>query len=140
METLVKTLHEGNHSLVVGIGDKICTYDGRGVSDLYRLSHDSAAPLHRARIADKVVGKGAAALMAWAGVGEVHADVISRPALDLLQNSGIMVAYATLVPHIINRAGTGMCPLETRCLPCTTIEECIGQIEVFVEEMKKQKR
>ena len=140
MKTLVNILHEGNHSLVVG-GDTVSTYDGRGVSDLYMLSHEKPALLRGTAIADKVVGKGAAALMVWAGVGEVYADVISRPALDLLKDNGIQVAYATLVPHIINRAGTGMCPLETRCMPCSTLEECIEQIEAFVREMnEKQNR
>ena len=138
MEYLIRALHTGNHSLVVG-GNTVRMYDGRGVSDLYRLSHESPVLLQGARIADKVVGKGAAALMVWAGVGEVYADVISCPALDLLENNGIPVTYATLVPHIVNRTGTGMCPLETRCLPCATVEECLVQIETFIEEMKQKK-
>ena len=137
MEELVNILHTGNRSLVVG-GEKVYTYDGRGVSDLFRLSHESPALLRGSRIADKVVGKGAAALMAWTGVGEVYADVISRPALGLLRDNGIPTTYAKLVPHIINRTGTGMCPLETRCLSCATVEECIGQIETFIEEMKQK--
>lgn len=137
MDTLVDILHEGHHSLVVG-GSTVSKYDGRGVADLYRLSHDNPALLHGASIADKVVGKGAAALMVWAKVGEVYADVVSSPALDLLENNGIPVTYATLVPHIVNRTGTGMCPLETRCLPCATVEECLVQIETFIEEMKQK--
>lgn len=137
MEELINILHTGNHSLVVG-GEAIHTYDGRGVSDLFRLSHDSPSPLRGSLIADKVVGKGAAALMAWAGVGKVYADVISRPALDLLQDNAIPTTYTKLVPHIINHAGTGMCPLETRCIACRTVEECLEQIRLFMEEMQKQ--
>ena len=137
MEELINILRTGNHSLVVG-GEIIHTYDGRGVSDLFRLSHESTSLLRDSRIADKVVGKGAAALMAWSGVGEVYADVISRPALSLLRDNGIPTTYTKLVPHIVNRTGTGMCPLETRCLPCATVEECLVQIETFIEEMKQK--
>lgn len=137
MEELINILHAGNHSLVVG-GETIHTYDGRGISDLFRLSHDSPSPLRGSRIADKVVGKGAAALMAWAGVSEVYADVISRPALELLDRYGIRTTYGTLATRIINRSGTGMCPLETRCIACRTVEECLEQIRLFMEEMQKQ--
>lgn len=59
---------------------------------------------------NKVVGKAAAALMIVAGVSELHADVISRPALDLLAGSGVKVGYAEEVPHVINRSGTGLVP------------------------------
>mgnify|MGYP000090273734 FL=1 len=39
-------------------------------------------------------------------VGELHADVVSRPALDLFADSGVRVSYGTAVPHIINRTKT----------------------------------
>ena len=135
MNDSTSILHDGNHSLVVANGI-IHTFDGRGVSDLLRLLTEDVNLLHGASVADKVVGKAAAALMALAKVGDVYADVISIPALDLLKANGVKTAYGQVVPHIINRTGTGLCPLETRCMPCTTPEECIGQIQTFVKEMK----
>ena len=36
----------------------------------------------------------------------LHTDVVSRPALELLQSAGIDTAYDRLVPHIVNRAET----------------------------------
>ena len=81
MEDLICLLHEGSHSLVVANGD-VCTFDGRGVSDLYDLFKEDSGFLKGASLADKIVGKAAAALMALAEVREVYADVVSRPALD----------------------------------------------------------
>ena len=98
MEKLIRLLHEGNYSLVVAHGE-IRTFSGRGVSDLYALSGEDPGFLRGASVADKVVGKAAAALMIVAGVSELHADVISRPALDLLAGSGVKVGYAEEVPH-----------------------------------------
>ena len=49
---------------------------------------------------------------AWRGVQHVHADVMSEPALALLKAHGIKAEYGQLVDHIINRAGTGWCPME----------------------------
>lgn len=132
MENLRRLLHEGEHSLVVANGD-VCTFDGRGVADLYGLLRKSPEFLCGASIADKVVGKAAAALMILAKVKEVHADVISRPALDLFDKTGVRMTYGTEVPYIINRTKTGWCPLETRCRDCRTPQDCLGQIEEFMK-------
>ena len=135
MKDLINILHEGGHSLVVANGD-IRTFDGRGVSDLYRLLEEDSGFLYGAAVADKVVGKAAAAMMVLAKVKEVYADVVSQPALDLLESNRIRITYENIVPYIINRTGTDLCPLETRCLPCMTSQECFVQIRAFMEEMK----
>ena len=129
MEKLIRLLHKGNYSLVVAHGE-IRTFSGRGVSDLYALSGEDPGFLRGASVADKVVGKAAAALMIVAGV--------SRPALDLLAGSGVKVGYAEEVPHVINRSGTGWCPLETRCHDLRTPEECVAQIRDFMNAMNNR--
>ena len=132
---LIGVLHDGGHSLVVANGE-VRTFDGRGVSDLYRLLENDSEFLNGASVADKVVGKAAASLMVLAKIREAYAEVVSQPALDLLRSSGISVIYEKVVPYIINRAGTGLCPLETRCIKCMTPEECFVVIRAFMEEMK----
>lgn len=136
MEDIVRTLEVGNHSLVVS-KETIRTFDGRGVSDLHRLLYEEPEALEGATVADKVVGKGAAALMAAAHVGAVYAEVISRPALNLLEEAGISTNFGQLADGIMNRAGTGPCPLEARCMNCLTPEECLPEIESFIREMKQ---
>lgn len=135
MTELAEMLRSGSHSLVVA-KTEARAYDGRGVSDLFRLLNEEPEELHGAQLADKVVGKGAAALMAVAKAKEVYAEVISQPALDMLVAAGIKTTYGLLVAHIINRAATGMCPLEKRCMACRTAEECIPEIAAFIKEMK----
>ena len=137
MEDLILTLHNGDHSLAIRNGG-VRTFDGRGVTDLHMLLHEEPKLLRGAQIADKVVGKGAAALMALGNVEEVYADVISQPALDLLTKSGIKISYGKVVPNIINRTGTGFCPVETRCMSCKTPEECLVEIDAFIAEMKRR--
>ena len=63
--------------------------------------------------ADKVVGKAAALLYCLLQVQEVYAPVISKPALEVLENHGIRVYYQVCTPAIQNRAGNGLCPMET---------------------------
>lgn len=138
IDQLVEILHRGNHSLVIDNGT-IHTYEGRGVSDLYHIYTSEPQILKDTSLADKVVGKGAAALMVLGGVKQIHADVISRPALTLLESCGITVTYSKLVDNIINRMGTGICPVETLCLDCTTAEECFPKITQFLAKNKQLK-
>ena len=89
-------------------------------------------------IADKVVGKGAAALMVLGGVEGLFADVVSRPALELLAGAGIAVEYTVVVPNIVNRAGTGTCPVEQLCAGAASAAECLPLIEGFMQKMKER--
>ena len=162
MDELIDLLHNGRHSLVVrSLGvthgaeatsganvahdahmacPKFLTFDGRGVQDLYRLLSKNPEVLNGASVADKVVGKGAAALMILGKVQEVFADLISTPAITLLREAGVSVRFNQEVPYIINRQGSGPCPVEALCQPCTTAEECWPKIEGFVDKTSNRRR
>ena len=104
---LIDLLHVEACSCVIRNGDVTRIFRERGVKDLYRLLEEEPELLDGAFVADKVVGKGAAALMILGGVGELHADVISRPARRLLAASPVHVSYTLEVPYIVNRTRTG---------------------------------
>lgn len=107
-------------------------YERRGIADLHTLLHTHPEILHRCVIADKVVGKGAAALMVAGGVAEVFSEVMSRPAAKLLEEHGIRYGCDTLVDNIINRTQTRLCPVESICCELHTIGEMIESIDSFV--------
>lgn len=138
MEELARILEEGHHSLVIRNG-AIRTFDGHGVSDLYRLLHEEPEILDGAMVADKIVGKGAAALMYAAHVSAVYADVISLPALELLDKAGIRTTCRLAVDGIVNHTGTGPCPLEALCMDCRTPEECLPRIDSFIAEIRQKR-
>ena len=125
-------------SCVVRNGDTIRIFRERGVADLFRLQHEEPQLLRGAFIADKVVGKGAAALMVLGGVEGLFADVVSRAALDLFAAAGKAVAYTVAVPHIINRADDGICPVERLCAEAQTAGECLPLIEGFIRKMQER--
>ena len=132
LDTLVKRLHEGGCTLVVAQGDDVRLFTRRGVADLMDLTDNDPAFLHGALVADKVVGKGAAALLVKGGVTALHTDLISRPALDLLRRTGIDVTYDILTDHIVNRDGTDWCPVERLCCPLDNIDEMVDAIRAFI--------
>ncbi|MDE7408168.1 MAG: DUF1893 domain-containing protein [Muribaculaceae bacterium] len=137
-DEVIEHLHRGGYSCVImGAGGEVTVCHERGVKDLFRLLTESPETLSGAMVADKVVGKGAAALMIVGGVAELYTDVISNSALDMLERYGVKVGYGKCVPNIINRAGTDICPVEKLCSSCVTADECIPLISKFISEINK---
>lgn len=62
-KNLMDILHSGRYSLIIN-NKELHAYTGRGISDLYKIYNQDKELLHGASVADKIVGKGAAALMA----------------------------------------------------------------------------
>lgn len=139
MEELISLLHSGGYSCVIANGEKIRTFTQRGVADLYDLLTQEPEFLKGASIADKVVGKGAAALMILGGISELHTDIISTKALDLLKESDVKVEFEQEVPFIWNRDHTGFCPVETLCSEVKSVEEMLPLICDFIEKMRSKK-
>ena len=135
-ENLIDLLHAEGCSCVIRKGDEARLFRRRGVIDLFELYENDPAFMRGARLADKVIGKGAAAVVVLGGMTEVYADVISTPALDILRQAGIPVSFGQEVPCIINRRGDGRCPLETACDGLRTPEEMLPVIREFVTTLK----
>ncbi|MCM1355997.1 MAG: DUF1893 domain-containing protein [Staphylococcus sp.] len=132
-------LHEGDCScVIVSAGGVTTVCHERGVKDLYRLLTTYPSLLDGAFIADKVVGKGAAAIMVAGKVAGLFTDVVSEPALHLLEAAGVPVSYGRRVANIINRRGDGPCPVESLCRDCLTAEECLPIIGNFLENISKK--
>lgn len=105
-------LESGGHTCVLCKDDALLTDDRRGIRPLLEL-YRSGRNLRGFSAADKVVGKAAAFLYLLMGIHAVHAWVISTPAKKVLADGGITVSYGSEVSAIQNRAGTGLCPMET---------------------------
>lgn len=138
MKELIDMLHAGGYSCVIANGDRIRTFTQRGVADLYDLLVQEPEFLHGASVADKVIGKAAASLMVLGGVREVYTRTISRPALQMLQEAGVMVTCDEIVDHIINRDRTGWCPLEQASRDLHSAKEIFPVIEKFIANLRKK--
>lgn len=125
-EALLNILNANEQSLVILNNDSLSYYNGRGVSDLLALLTDEPDRLKGAVVADKMVGRAAAVLMASAGVSEVHTNIISTPALAMLRESGIPVFYSEEVPQILNRDRSGQCPIDALLNDADNVDECVA--------------
>ncbi|MGL4853577.1 MAG: DUF1893 domain-containing protein [Phocaeicola sp.] len=135
MEKLIEKLRKGNYSCVVENGERVQTFTRRGVIDLYELLNQQPEWLKGARLADKIVGKAAAALMILGGVKVVHAELISIPAIELLQANRVEITFAKSVPYIINRSGDGWCPMEQLALNVHSPQEIYPLVDSFLQRV-----
>lgn len=113
MEHLKNMLNNPKIKGVVRSADgEIVEFYSPGVKDIYCLVATRRHVLDGACVADRVIGRGAALLLAMGHVSQVFARLISEQAVQVLQAAGIAVYYDAVVPNIINRDGTDICPVE----------------------------
>lgn len=136
MSSLKDELKNGGWSCVVGNGTDMRTFSRRGVADLYDILHTEPELLHGAYIADKAVGKGAAALMILGKVSRLYTHIISTPALCLLRKAGVLIDFDIETDYIINRDGTGRCPVETLCDGFSEPEDMLPLISDFLAKIR----
>ncbi|MFR9650085.1 MAG: DUF1893 domain-containing protein [Rikenellaceae bacterium] len=136
MSELLTLLDKGGYSAVVESGGELRYFTQRGVADLYHLYINEPYALQGARVADKVVGKGAAALMVAGGVKSLSTHTISRGGYELLTSHGVEVECGEMVDHIINRSGDGWCPVESLCRETDDVETIIEKIKKIIEKQK----
>lgn len=122
-------LNLNGHTLSLCKGEKRITSDKRGISPMVDLLCGNVS-LSGWSAADLVVGKAAALLFVYAKVKEVYGKVLSEEAEKVLKKHNIPYTYETLAPHIINRSGNDICPME----------KLVGDVEdpaVALEILKK---
>ncbi len=138
LSELVATLHRSGCSLVMmDTAGRVRQFSKKGVRDLEDLLDHEPDSLRRATIADKVVGKAAAGMMAFGGVSEVYADVLSARAVPMLKRYGIVYSYGQLVDHIVIADGDTRCHLEEIVAQADTAEEVVGLLRRHFLEMRQ---
>lgn len=132
-----KNLLSGNKTCALVCGKTELTSESMGISPMMNFLAEKM-DLKGFSVADRIVGKAAAYLFLYAGIVEVFAKVISQPALQLLKENGVRVEYETLTENIINRAGTGLCPMEQAVLSVTTPDEAYEKLKIKFAEISKK--
>ena len=113
LEIVKKRLEETKASLVVMFENgEIKEYYNPRVIDIVNILKGDKNALNNAIVADKVIGKTAASLLACGKVKEIYAETLSKIAIPVLESSKIKYNYNKLVDYIQNNDKTGMCPME----------------------------
>ncbi len=128
-EQMLNQLNANSLSLLVRNHGLTTQHENRGVQDLLTLIQNDPKRLKGAVVADKIIGKAAAALMIAGGVKEVHTNIICTPARELFENADVVVKAREEVPMILNRDQTGQCPIDSRLNDAATVEECVAILQ-----------
>ncbi|MFN8499069.1 MAG: DUF1893 domain-containing protein [Anaerolineae bacterium] len=84
-----------------------------------------------AALADRVVGRAAALVASDAGLAAVYGVVMSEGALAQLASARIAASYGSLVPRILNKPQTDLCPLEKLTQGIEAPAEAVTALEAF---------
>ena len=123
------------HTIALCRNGDVITSDKRGVApmvDFIREGRD----LDGYSAADLVVGRAAAMLFISAEIRELHAKVLSSGAKALLDDHGISVSFDTLTEQIVNREGTGPCPMERAVSGTDDIREGVSLIGDTLDRLR----
>ena len=129
----------GEYTCVVLAENDEYTSHERGVKPLLSLL-ESGRSFRGAVAADKCVGAGAAHLYVLLGVCAVWANIISISAIEILEKNGISVRFGNSVPHIINRRGDGICPIEEAVSGAKTSAQAYDLIIKTLKKLEEKAR
>ena len=127
-------LLSGGYTCVLTDGKTVLTSTDRGVKPLVCFLESGEVPAGFSA-ADKVVGRATAYLYVLLKVKEVYSQIISQPAVAVLRENGVEVAYDQLVPNIINRKGDGICPFEAAVMEISCPDLAYAAIREKMAEM-----
>lgn len=127
-----KLVLEEGYSCALCSGQKRYTSYQRGVMPLIHFLSEGIY-FKNAYAADKVIGKAAALLLVLAEVKRVYAPVMSESGLYILSYYGILASCDICVPTILNRAGTGPCPMEEAIDGIKDPARALGLLQRFIE-------
>lgn len=137
LEKAKELLNSSDFTCVCCSNEDTLTSHKRGVAPLLEWI-DEGISLKEYSAADKVVGNGAAFLYVLLEVKELHANVISKAALETLQSSNISVTYNILTEAIRNRDNTGFCPIEMAVSGITSPDEALSAIRSRLKEIQNK--
>ena len=139
-EELVAELREGESNCIIVKGEDTLRFSLPGVKTLITILKEDPSILKESFVLDKIVGKGAAALMILGEVKEIYAELISEHAVILLEKNNIKFSYGERVPFIENRFKTGLCPIEMLSVTSDEPKIIHEKILDFLSTMNSTKR
>jgi len=90
-------------------------------------------------LVDKVIGKAALLLAVMLGIQEIYTPLTSLSALESAKLHGVRLHAKEIVPYIVNREKTGMCPLEQSVVHTEDPEEALRNIRAAIAVLMAQK-
>ena len=127
-------------SAVVVKNNKIAAQElGKGILPLLNLHDMSPNVLEGGDLIDKVIGRAAAFIAINGKVRSVYGEMMSEDAFLLLKQHNIPATYGKLVPKILNRDKSGLCPMEQTVWEVKTPQEALLLLRQKLKDLNLSK-
>jgi len=138
LELAKEILKQKNLSLViVKEGETVFESRSSGIRGLLQAIEKLEERLSASSVADRVVGRAAALLLAYSHVNELYAATLSDGGLKVLEENSIPVEHDHLVPKILDKEGKNICPFEKFSITINSVDEAYNQLKAFTENLRR---
>jgi hypothetical protein len=122
--------------LLASDGSIMVKENGRGISPLLTIYDSLNGKMDGTIVVDKVIGRATASIAVCGKVRHVHAEVMSRGAVDMLEKHHITASYTLLVPQILNRKRDGICPMEQTVADINDPVKALAALRIKLAELR----
>ena len=139
LDKAIKILEEEKDlTLVLVLNESIYKSSEKGIKPLLQLLNSGKNYLNYSA-ADKIIGKAAAMLYKLLNINDIYGEVMSISAINFLEQNNINFKYKIKTKEIINRKGTGICPMEETVLIIENPTEAKKLLEDKLKELINKK-
>jgi hypothetical protein len=121
---------------IVKHGEVIFETRSHRISGFLDAIEKFGAKLEGASVADRVAGKAIALLCVYAKIKEVYAEVLSKKAKTVFEQSGIHHEWKELVENVLDLNKSGMCPFEKAAAGISDSREAYRIFKALQESLK----
>lgn len=141
LEQANQLLKDNNCTCIILKNDKVIyksNYIGVKPLLVFLDEHISPEKNDKLILIDKIIGKAALLLAVKCKINKIYTPVISQEALSAAKHYNIEWEASKIVPHIINREGTGKCPIESSVTDTIDLDEAFVNIKAAIADLMKK--
>jgi len=133
ISVLKQKLLEKNYSIITDSG--YTSFDNGIKPVIYRINENKDF-FKDLTVVDKIIGKASAMMLTYSKVKHVYGLVMSKSAVEIFEKYGITYQYDELVPYIINRSNTGMCPMEETVEHLDDLKQALDALNDKIKQLQ----
>ena len=137
LELAKKQLYDKHLTLAIAKnGQLLFQTDSHRISGFIHAIDTLGTQLNGASVADRVAGKALALLCVYAGISEVYAEVLSKKAQSLFDESKVVYQWTQLVDNVLDLNKTGVCPFEKAAAEISDPRDSYAAFKALLAKMK----
>ncbi|MDD3094814.1 MAG: DUF1893 domain-containing protein [Candidatus Neomarinimicrobiota bacterium] len=137
---IARTFLENGDDTFIAVknGDILYRSQQRGIQPYFDALDRCGEALCACAVADRLAGKAAVHLALYIGAFALYTPMASGYAIHLAEAKDLIFEYERRVPHILNRKGDFMCPMEEAVLDIEDSQEAFVKLRETLRLLREQ--